>query len=62
MQYEVFEDHEAPGAWRVEAFGEGGECYVTVFAGDDAETRARAYAEWVGSEESVVATPLMTNR
>lgn len=57
MQYDIFEDRSAAGAWRVEAFGESGECYIAVFAGDDAEVRARAYAEWVSSKIAAVATP-----
>ena len=31
------------GDWQVEWLGSDGECYVTVFAGDAAERRARAY-------------------
>ena len=61
MRYEVFEDHEVPGQWRVEAFGQSGECYMTVFAGDDAEVRARAYANWVETRVEA-ATPLMSRR
>ena len=49
MLYEVFEDREAPGDWRVEAFGESGECCIAVFAGNDAEQRARDYAGWVSN-------------
>lgn len=61
MTYEVFPDREAQGAWRVEAFGDSGECYVTVFAGDDAELRARRYAAWV-SNEAEAFNPLMSRR
>lgn len=58
MNFEVFEDKDVPGQWRAEAFGEGGECYVTVFSGDDAETRAREYAAWA-SENSAVVSQLL---
>lgn len=56
MQYDVFRDREAPRDWRVEAFGESGECYITVFGGDDAEARAREYAELMNS--GALASPL----
>ena len=50
LTYEVFEDREISGQWRVEAIDHDseGECYVTIFAGPDSEQRARVYAEWVG--------------
>lgn len=51
MTYEVVEDRRHVGTWRVEAvdygppLGDGGgECYVTIFAGYDAEGQAREYA------------------
>lgn len=50
MTYEVAQDKNFPNAneWRVEAIDhEGdGDCYVTIFGGPDAETRAREYAAW----------------
>ena len=47
LEWEVFEDKEAPGQWRVEAIGDDGECYVTAFAGVYAEERARNYLDWL---------------
>ncbi len=43
LEWTVFEDKRLPTNWRVEAFGEDGECYVTIFSGPDAEDRARNY-------------------
>jgi len=39
----VFEDRNVRGAWRVEYFDDDGGSYVTVFAGPEAEWRAREY-------------------
>ena len=39
----VFEDRFRSGQWRVEYFDDDGGCYVTVFAGPEAEGRARDY-------------------
>jgi hypothetical protein len=39
----VFEGRYSSGEWRVEYFDDDGGCYVTVFAGPEAEQRARAY-------------------
>jgi len=39
----VFEDKAETGDWRVEYFDTDGGCYVTIFAGPEAEARARAY-------------------
>jgi hypothetical protein len=41
----VFEDRREAGDWRVEYFDDDGGCYVTVFAGPEAERRARDYAD-----------------
>ena len=48
MQFEVIQDRETQGAWRVEAinFDGDGEAYVTIFSGPDAESRAYEYAEF----------------
>ena len=48
MDYEVVEDRLSPGDWRVEAidYQNEGICYVTIFAGPEAEARAREYAAW----------------
>jgi hypothetical protein len=43
-QVMVFEDHRGSTEWRVEYFDDDdGGCYVTVFAGPEAELRARQY-------------------
>jgi hypothetical protein len=42
-QVTVFEDRYGSGEWRVEYFDDDGVCYVTVFAGPEAERRAREY-------------------
>jgi hypothetical protein len=39
----VFADRHGNGDWRVEWFDDDGACYVTIFAGEAAEQRARAY-------------------
>jgi hypothetical protein len=39
----VFEGRHGSGEWRVEYFDDDGGCYVTVFAGPEAEQRAREY-------------------
>ena len=39
----IFEDRHGSGEWRVEYFDDDGACYVTIFAGPDAEKRARDY-------------------
>jgi hypothetical protein len=41
----VFEDRDEAGEWRVEYFDDDGGCYVTIFAGPEAERRARDYAD-----------------
>jgi len=41
----VTEDRDGTGEWRVEYFDDDGACYVTVFAGPQAERRARDYFE-----------------
>jgi hypothetical protein len=51
MKYEIQEDKELLGAWRVEAIGSAdGECYVTVFSGPLSEQRAN---EYVAALESI---------
>jgi hypothetical protein len=39
----VHEDYDEAGDWRVEYFDSDGGCYVTIFAGPEAEKRARDY-------------------
>lgn len=46
MEYEVIEDKKYPGGWRTEAIDEDGRCYVTIFSGPEARTRAEEYARW----------------
>jgi hypothetical protein len=40
----VFEDRDQADEWRVQYFDDDGGCYVTIFAGPEAERRARDYA------------------
>ena len=52
MRYEVQQDKDFANDWRVEAIdSESGDIYVAVFAGPDAESRAREYAAWRESRE-----------
>lgn len=44
LEAEVTERNDTPGSFGVEAFGEDGECYLTIFSGPDAESRAREYS------------------
>lgn len=47
MIYEVTPDEKFPNEWRCEAIDQKtGDIYVAVFAGPDAEERARDYASW----------------
>lgn len=48
MDWEVIEDRQHPGDWRVEAINHDGdgETYVTIFSGPSAQTRAEEYAAW----------------
>lgn len=46
MKQEVFADKTGLPEWRVEALGDEGECYVTVFAGPSAELRAKRYVRF----------------
>ena len=39
----LFEDRYGSGEWQVEYFDDDGGCYVTAFAGPEAERRAREY-------------------
>ncbi len=51
MRYEVGPDPDYPNEWRVEAIdNKTGDIYVTVFGSADAESRAREYAAWKGSQ------------
>jgi hypothetical protein len=44
------EDRHGNGEWRVEYQDDDGGCYVTVFAGPEAERRAREYFEALRSK------------
>lgn len=46
VRFEVAESQHTPGEFVVEAVGQDGEVYVAIFAGPDAEARAREYADW----------------
>lgn len=45
VKYEVVLDKDDKYIWRVESFGEDGECYVVRFSGPDAEMKARQYVQ-----------------
>jgi hypothetical protein len=55
LRYEAVPDRLAPSDWRVEAIDHEseGECYVAIFAGPDAERRAREYAAWKNGTRAV---------
>jgi len=47
MQIEVFADKQFPNDWHVEAIDtKTGDVFQTVFAGPNAEQRAKEYAAW----------------
>jgi len=52
LHYETIEDKLQPGDYRVEAIDAegGGEVYIAIFVGPDAEARANEYAEWKNSD------------
>jgi hypothetical protein len=47
-------DKVVPSAWRVEVTNADGSCAVTIFAGFEAEERAREYADWLRSRDEGV--------
>ena len=54
MQITVFVDKEFPKDWHVEAIDtKSGDIFQAVFAGPDAEDRAREYADWQRSKQLV---------
>lgn len=56
MQITVFADKEFPHDWHVEAIDtKNGDIFQAVFAGPDAEDRAREYAEWQESRQRIAA-------
>jgi hypothetical protein len=56
MRFEVSQDREFPGDWRVEAIDKNsGDIFVAVFSCADAERRAREYAAWQESKQMGVA-------
>lgn len=51
MTYEVFEDHDVPGQWRVEGFNvKSGDVAVTIFAGEFSKERAYQYFHFLTDE------------
>lgn len=55
MNYEVFEDVETQGTWRVEGSNvTTGEVSITIFAGARAEQRAREYHRSMTDTEPVI--------
>lgn len=46
MQVDIERWKADPSAWTVEAIGDDGEIYQAIFAGPDAEKRAREYARF----------------
>ena len=59
-QWEVLEDRNAPGDWRVEriAHGDDGTVDVVIFSGPRAETLAREYFAWKERERRADTSPL----
>ena len=55
MQYEVMQSRGVVDEWRVEAINKGGEVYVILFSGPNAQDRAEAYAAWKNASQA--ATP-----
>lgn len=53
MKYEVIEDREVRGSWRVEAidYENEGVGYIAIFAGPSAQERADEYALWKNREK-----------
>jgi hypothetical protein len=53
LQYEMVEDRNHPGDYRVEAIDHDGdgEVFVTIFSGPDAQIRAEEYADWKNSSQ-----------
>jgi hypothetical protein len=50
----VIEDRNHPSEWRVEYQEDDGGCYLTIFAGPEAERRARGY--WQALQSGRVKT------
>lgn len=46
MEYQAFADKKYSGDWRVEAFDDDGRCFLAIFSGPEAQTRAEEYARW----------------
>ena len=61
MQYEVMQSRGVVDELRVEAINQGGEVYVTLFSGPNAQNRAKEYAAWKNAwawkNASQAATP-----
>jgi hypothetical protein len=54
LDFEVAPDPENPEDWTVLAVDREseGECYLAIFSGPHAETRAREYAAWKNGQQS----------
>ena len=51
LNHEVAEDKVYPGTFRVEAIDhKEGDCFVTIFSGPNAESRATEYAAWKNAQ------------
>lgn len=50
MNATAFPDKNNAGDFRVEHFGDDGECYVTIFTASKAEKRAIDYREWLNAK------------
>ncbi len=55
MNYEVVEDRNIAGAWRVEAinYAADGEAYIAIFTGPLGKERALEYADWKNRRASL---------
>ena len=47
MEINVAENEEHPGEYRVEYFGDDGECYAANFSGPESKYRAAAYKKYL---------------
>jgi hypothetical protein len=45
MKYEVVPSNNTPDEWRAEAIDDEGRCYVVIFSGPNAYSRANDYAD-----------------
>jgi hypothetical protein len=54
MTYEIAQDKEVSGSWRVEAidYDNEGVGYIAIFAGPSAHERAEEYANWKTEQQT----------